>query len=139
MSVLVKQEIPDLDETLDLYASVGWVSYTEDPDLLMEALRNSTYVLSARNDAGTLVGLARVISDNCTIAYLQDILVLPQAHRTGVGTALMEEIKKRSKHIRQLVLLTDSDHAQRSFYEAHGMAEVHDVEPQPLRSFVRLL
>jgi len=138
MSIVIKQEIPAPNETLDLYASVGWVAYTQDPDLLMEALERSTYVLTARNDDGTLVGLARVISDNTTIAYLQDILVLPEAHRTGVGTSLMDEILKRSKHIRQLVLLTDADPTQRLFYEARGLTEVHDVAPQPLRAFVRL-
>lgn len=138
MSVEILQEVPSQDETLDLYASVGWVTYTQDPETLMAALEGSSYVLTARNDANELVGLARVISDNQTIAYVQDILVRPEAHRTGVGSALMNEIMERSFNIRQVVLLTDSEPEQRAFYEAKGLTESHDVEPG-LRSFVRLL
>ncbi|WP_435298706.1 GNAT family N-acetyltransferase [Timonella sp. A28] len=139
MTVEIQHEIPSREETLDLYAAVGWVTYTQDPDALMAALEGSSYVLTARNDEGVLVGLVRVISDGSTIAYVQDILVDPRAHRTGVGSALLDEVMARSADIRQLVLLTDADPVQRLFYESRGMVEIHDVEPQPLRSFVRLL
>lgn len=138
MSVEITEEIPTPEETLDLYASVGWVAYTKDPDDLMAALRGSTYVLTARKKSGKLLGLARVISDNSTIAYVQDILVNPLSHRSGIGSALMDEILERSQDIRQIVLLTDAESEQRAFYEAKGFTEVHDVEPSPLRSFVVL-
>ncbi len=138
MSVVITEEIPTPEETLDLYASVGWVAYTKDPDALMDALRGSTYVLSARNETGGLLGLARVISDNTTIAYVQDILVHPESHRSGIGSALMDEILSRSTDLRQIVLLTDTEPEQRAFYESKGFTEIHEVEPAPLRSFVLL-
>ena len=74
---------------LDLYNSVGWSSYTDKPDELMKALANSTYVISCFDDA-VLVGLARSISDDSAIHYLQDILVNPAYHQRGIGRELRE-------------------------------------------------
>ncbi|GAA1436908.1 hypothetical protein GCM10009616_37780 [Microlunatus lacustris] len=132
------EEMPLPDEFLALYGAVGWSTYTDDPARLLSALQHSTWVLTARRK-GELLGLARVISDRHTIAYLQDLLVAPEAQRSGVGGSLLDEVLRRCSDIRQVVLLTDAEDRQRLFYESHGLREVHDVEPAPLRSFVRLM
>ena len=53
---------------------------------LPTAIRNSTYVVTAWH-ADQLVGLARGLSDDVSIFYLQDILVHPDYQRTGIGEA----------------------------------------------------
>ena len=73
-------------------------------------------------DGGRLVGLARVVSDGHTIAYLQDILVHPEEQRTGVGKALMAEAADAFSHVRQFVLITDDEERQQSFYRACGFS-----------------
>ncbi|MBT2503518.1 GNAT family N-acetyltransferase [Curtobacterium sp. ISL-83] len=138
MPCSVTAERPARDELLRLYASVGWTAYTRDPDRLVAAVAASQLVLVARTDEGALVGLARAISDGLTIAYVQDVLVDPAVQRTGVGGALLDEVLRRTADIRQVVLLTDAEPAQRAFYESRGFTETHDVAPQPLRSFVRI-
>ncbi|KQO62668.1 GNAT family N-acetyltransferase [Curtobacterium sp. Leaf261] len=123
-------------ELLDLYASVGWSAYTRDPELLVRALDGSSAVFTVR-DGDVLVGLARVLTDGATIVYLQDVLVRPSHHRRGVGARLVDAVLAEYSHVRQLVLITDAEPGQRSFYESRGLVEVHDADPA-LRAFVRL-
>lgn len=89
-------------------------------------------------DGGRLVGLARVVSDGHTIAYLQDILVDPGHQRRGIASELLRRIFARFGHVRQHVLLTDTEERQRAFYETHGFRESRDVEGDELRAFVRV-
>ena len=133
----IVEEILERDELVDLYDAVGWSAYTRDADMLVAGVAASWLVLTARDVDGALVGMARVVSDGATIAYVQDILVAPSAQRDGVGTALLDAVAGRTTGIRQTVLLTDAEPGQRAFYEAAGFTEAHDVEPHPLRAFVR--
>lgn len=89
----------------------------------------------ARNQDGELVGLARAVSDDATICYLQDILVRPSFQGAGVGRALLEHVTARYAHVRQTVLVTDNDPEQRGFYEAMGFTEGLNFAPEPVRVF----
>jgi GNAT superfamily N-acetyltransferase len=123
-----------LDDLLDLYGSVGWTAYTTQPDVLRAAIAGSSFVVTARR-GGRLVGLARAVSDGATICYLQDILVRPDEHRTGVGRALATAVLDRYRSVRQKVLLTDDDPGQRAFYESLGYTDTREIGT--LRAFVR--
>lgn len=123
-------------EALALYRSVGWAAYTRDPALLVQAIKNSSFVVTARNAEADLVGLARAVSDDATICYLQDILVDPAFQGAGVGRHLVEAVQTRYRHVRQTVLLTDDEPGQRAFYQALGFTEGDDFSPGPLRVFV---
>lgn len=83
------------------------------------------------------MGLARVVSDDATIAYVQDVLVRPDAHGRGVGRALLEAALARYAHVRQVLLITDDEPAQRAFYEALGFTEGADVASSAIRTFVQ--
>lgn len=138
MPATVTAEIPSRTELLALYDAVDWSAYTRDPDVLVAGIDGSWLVLTARDDAGALVGLARVVSDGATIASVQDILVAPSQQRAGVGRALLDVVAERTTGIRQTVLLTDDEPGQRAFSESAGFTEAHDVAPHPLRAFVSL-
>ncbi len=127
-------DVEDLrpDEVVALYDSVGWSAYTKRPDVLMAALAGSTAILAARED-NLLIGLARVVSDGASICYLQDIIVHPEHQRRGIGRELVRRILEPYAEVRQKVLLTDDDAAQREFYESLGFQLVQD----PLRAFAR--
>ena len=124
-------------DILSLYNSVGWTAYTSSPDVLFQAIKSSSFVVSAWNEGGNLVGLARTISDDATICYLQDILVHPDLQRTGVGRALFGRVLERYDHVRQTVLITDDEPWQRAFYESMGMTEGADFSVGPVRVFVK--
>ncbi len=128
--------IPSQKELVDLYDSVGWSKYTENPELLSEGVGASLRVATAWDATGRLVGLARLVGDGYTIVYLQDILVRPQWQRTGVGRWLMEEVFAPYAHVRQQVLLTDDEPRQRAFYESLGFKEIRDLDWET-RAFIR--
>ena len=128
----------DTDEILDLYGSVGWAAYTRDPAALTRAIANSTYVVEARTVRGTLVGLARGMSDDSSIFYLQDILVRPEWQRKGVGRALVKDCLDRFSHVRQKVLLTDDLPAQHRFYEGMGYRDTRQIDNVELHTFVQI-
>ncbi|MGX7825234.1 GNAT family N-acetyltransferase [Actinokineospora sp. 24-640] len=125
-----------LDELLALYAAVGWSAYTDSPSLLQAGVDGASYVVTARQ-GGRLVGLARALSDGATVCYLQDVLVHPAEQRRGIGRALVGAVLDRYRTVRQKVLLTDDEPAQRAFYESLGYTEIRDYGPGTLRSFVR--
>lgn len=126
----------DMDEVIELYRAVGWTVYTDNPATLEAALAGSSRVVTARRD-GRLVGLARVISDGASICYLQDVLVHPDAQRSGIGRALVAAALEPYSSVRQKVLLTDDEPGQRAFYESLGYQETHDYDGGTVRAFVR--
>ena len=97
---------PSRREMLALYNSVGWSAYTNAPERLVCSVLNSSHVVCARQ-TGVLVGLARVVSDFGTLAYLQDVLVDPGMQRRGIGAELVARVLEPFADVRQTVLLTE--------------------------------
>lgn len=124
-----------LRDLVRLYSAVGWTAYTKAPESLAAAISGSSYVITARMD-GDLVGLARAVSDNATICYIQDILVDPEYQRSGLGRQMVETILGQYPDVRQKVLVTDDEPGQRAFYESLGFTEASGMEP-PIRAFVK--
>ncbi|MEV6601622.1 GNAT family N-acetyltransferase [Actinoplanes sp. NPDC051346] len=119
------------DEAFGLYDAVGWYGYTKDVGKLVRSLAGSHLVLTVRNADGRLVGLARTVSDGETVCYLQDLLVHPDAQRSGIGRALVEELKRRYEHCRFFLLSTDAAESPEAeishpFYRALGFVAHED-------------
>lgn len=134
--VVSADDRPSRAELVELYDAVGWTSYTHDPDVLVAAVEGSTRVVTARYGED-LLGLARVVSDGATIAYLQDVLVRPELQREGVGRALVVAALEPFAHCRQKVLLTDDEPRQRAFYTSLGFAEIREHGDGSLRAFIK--
>lgn len=128
---------PTMDELVDLYNSVGWAAYTAEPESLLKAVTGSSFVVTAR-DGGTLAGLARGLSDDVSIFYLQDLLVHPNQQRRGVGRQLLDRCLERYDHVRQRVLLTDDLPHQHRLYRAAGYHDVATVTSVPIHAFVNI-
>jgi len=127
------------EQLVTLYNSVGWVAYTneqERPKLLL-AIQNSTYVVSAWSE-DQLIGLARGLSDDVSIFYLQDILVHPEFQQKGVGRQLLSNCLERFEHVRMKVLLTENEEKQIRFYKAMDFKNTKDLKQIPLNAFVQV-
>jgi len=133
---LSDQGRPGRDDLAALYGCVGWTAYLADLDALERGVRGSLRVVTARHGS-VLVGLARVVGDGATIAYLQDVLVHPEHRRVGLGRRLVGAAFAPFGRVRQHVLLTDDGADQRAFYESLGFTEIRDLAPGSLRAFVR--
>ena len=124
--VTITDQNPTMPEVLALYKSVGWSMYTRDPARLERALTLSLMVLGAY-EGKQLVGLIRAVGDGETILFIQDLLVLPEYQRRGIGKQLIEALLARFPEVRQRVLLTDDDPKTRNFYKAAGFVESQQV------------
>lgn len=111
-------ELPE-QAVRSLYIDNNWTVYTEDMPKLMEAIGNSLAVVTAW-DGDTLAGLVRAVGDGHSILYIQDILILKDYRRRGIGSALLNKVLELYSHVRQKVLLTDDSPMTRGFYEANG-------------------
>ncbi|AXH94965.1 GNAT family N-acetyltransferase [Ornithinimicrobium avium] len=134
--VISAEDRPGREELVELYDAVGWTAYASDPEVLEAAVCGSSRVVTARY-GDQLLGLARVVSDGVTIAYLQDVLVRPELQREGVGRQLVQAALEPFAACRQKVLLTDDEPRQRKFYESLGYSEIREHGDGRLRAFVR--
>jgi GNAT superfamily N-acetyltransferase len=132
---ILAAESVDRESLCALYESVGWSSYTRDINLLLAAIRGSDFlVIAQEND--TLVGLARAISDDASVAYIQDILVRPSHQGRGIGKDLVRAVLERYGHVRQKVLLTDNRPEQLQFYSSLGFKNTRNLVNTDLNAFV---
>lgn len=114
------------EEILNLYKSVGWSAYTKQPEILRNGFLNSLLILAAY-DNNKLIGIIRVVGDGYTIIFIQDILVLPEYQRKGIGTALLQEVLNQFKDIRQIELVTDNTPKTIAFYKSMGFYEMSEI------------
>ena len=110
-------------EILNLYSSVGWTAYTDDPMSLKAGFQNSLLTLAAY-EGNTLLGVIRTVGDGQTIVYIQDILVLPEHQRRGFGTALVQAVLERFREVRQIMLTTDNTPKTIHFSESLGFVQM---------------
>ena len=92
ITIVCDRSLPEAG-LLELYGAAGWQAYLE-PGLLREAYSRSLYALGAF-DGGRLVGAVRAVGDGCTIILIQDLLVLPEYRRRGIGRLLLEQNAER--------------------------------------------
>lgn len=122
-----KNDTISFDEIFPLYEAVGWTNYTTNPTMLKNALEHSLFLISARDEDGKLIGFLRAVGDGYSIVYIQDIIVLPEYHRQGIGTQLLRQTMEHFKEVYQMILTTDSELKTVAFYESNGFTALSKV------------
>jgi len=115
------------DAILQLYLNNEWYAYTNRKELLFNGIRNSLDVIGAY-DNDLLVGLIRTVGDLNTIIYIQDIVVLKEYQRQGIGKHLIKIIVDKYADVRQICLMTDNSDKTRKFYESLGLISYDKVQ-----------
>ena len=115
------------EEIFPLYEAVRWTNYTTNPTMLKNALEHSLFILTARDEEGKLIGFLRAVGDGYSILYIQDIIVLPEYQRQGIGTQLLRRTLDYFNEVYQIILTTDSEVKTIAFYEANGFTALSKV------------
>lgn len=115
------------NEVLNLYKSVGWCSYTEQPKMLEHAFEHSLKILGA-HDGEKLVGIIRAVGDGYSIVFIQDILVLPEYQHKGIGKKLVETMLKCYPDVYQIELATDNTEKTIAFYKSCGFVPYSEMD-----------
>lgn len=114
------KRIPSNEDLQKLYLSVGWDVYVKNNEDMTVLLKKACYFVTVW-DNDQLLGLTRVISDDHSIAYVQDILIDSDYQGNGIGSKLLNMIKERFNHVRQVVLMTDTSEKTINFYEKNEL------------------
>ena len=119
MITIKKQEFVKLEDILHLYQAVGWTNYTNQPQMLEQALSHSLVIYLALDD-DAVVGLIRLIGDGFSSVFVQDLIVLPSYQRQGIGSTLMKEALEDYKEVYQVQLATEQTEKNVGFYRSMG-------------------
>ena len=79
----------------------------------------------------TPIGMARMITDYATLAYLTDVYVVPEHQGRGIGKWLIgccREYCLSLEHLRFMVLLTGNEQAQALYRRELGMMRLDGAE-----------
>ena len=119
MIIIRKQEIIKLEDVFYLYQAVGWTNYTNQPQMLEQALSHSLAIYLAL-DGDAVVGLIRLVGDGFSSVLVQDLIVLPSYQRQGIGSSLMKEALEDFKEAYQVQLATEQTEKNVVFYRSMG-------------------
>ncbi|MFH8612562.1 GNAT family N-acetyltransferase [Streptomyces sp. NPDC018029] len=114
----------DLDDVLAVYhaSGLGERRPVQDRARMAAMIRQANLVVVAREADGTLIGIARSISDFSYVTYLSDIAVIRRHQRSGVGTALLEATRREAPDAKVVLL---SAPAATGYYPRMGFTR-HD-------------
>ena len=119
MIKITKETSVSLDDVLHLYQAVGWTNYTNQPQMLEQALSHSLAIYVAR-DGEKIVGLVRLVGDGFSSVFVQDLIVLPSYQRQGIGSFMMKQALADYKDTYQIQLATEESEKTLGFYRSLG-------------------
>ena len=119
MIKIIKETSVSIDDVLHLYQAVGWTNYTNQPQMLAQALSHSLATYLAR-DGEKIVGLARLVGDGFSSVFVQDLIVLPSYQRQGIGSSMMKQALADYKDAYQIQLATEQTEKNLGFYRSLG-------------------
>lgn len=126
MIIYKTNEPIEIEKLSALYESVGWVGYTNHPEIMANILSGAQFYMSAW-DGEDLVGLVRTIGDGCYILYIQDILIRPEYQRQGIGQTLIKQALEKGKGMHQIILTTDNTEKTSAFYRSVGFVSMEET------------
>ena len=83
-------------EIANLYRAGGWWKDEYDPKELPRLIQGSfLFAVAVNLQTGQAIGMGRVISDGVSDGYIQDLVVLPEYRKTGIGTRIVSLLVKK--------------------------------------------
>jgi GNAT superfamily N-acetyltransferase len=116
----------------EVNAAYAWAEWPQREAWRLEAVGRSSAWLAARDEDGSLIGVARLLDDGGLHASLWDVIVRPDRRRRGIGTALVRAALDRCAD-RRLVALVSTPDAVPFFATMGFLAESHGHAAMYLR------
>ena len=86
----------DEEEIADLYRAGGWWKEEYKPENLRYLIRGSfAFAVAVDTKTGRAISMGRVISDGVSDGYIQDLVVLPEYRKQGIGTRIIRVLVDR--------------------------------------------
>ena len=124
----------DEDSFIKLYKDGGWwkESYNANRSFIDKIVKNSFLFVAAFDDNNQIVGVGRALSDGCSDAYIQDVVVLKSSRGQGIGKAIINFLIKelKSHNIDWIGLIGEPN--TESFYKQLGFKSLENHIPMTL-------
>jgi ribosomal protein S18 acetylase RimI-like enzyme len=118
------------EEIVELYKAGGWWRDSYDPSGIKSLIDGSfAFAVAFDPKKGKAIGMGRVISDGVSDAYIQDMVVLPEYRKSGIGKKLVNFLLKHclSKGLTWIGLIAEPN--QDKFYSPLGFKTMKDHVP----------
>jgi aralkylamine N-acetyltransferase len=125
----------DDEDIANLYRAGGWWKEEYDQKELPRLIRGSfLFAVAVDKKTGHAVGMGRVISDGVSDGYIQDLVVLPDYRKTGIGASIVSTLVKKSveRGISWIGLIAEPD--TEKFYLPFGFHPMEGHVPLKFRS-----
>lgn len=117
----LKENCIDVETYLWLRKQVGWKILSEKQ--AAGAIGHCLYNVVAYDD-GKAVGMGRIVGDGCVVSYIQDLVVIPEYQKSGVGSLviskLIEYVKSITEDGTEMMLCLMCAKGREGFYIKHG-------------------
>ena len=120
----------DNHEIADLYRAGGWWKEEYDPAALGSLIRGSfSFAVAVDKKTGKAIGMGRVISDGVSDGYIQDLVVLPDYRKSGIGKEMISALVDRclQSGITWIALIAEPD--TENFYFPIGFVPMQGYVP----------
>lgn len=118
------------EEIVALYQAGGWWQESAENRRRIEPMiRGSFCFMVAHLEDGRAIGMARVISDGASDAYIQDVVVFPEYRGRGIGRELIRRLTAfcRERGIGWIGLVAEPGTVP--FYQSLGFTALKDYQP----------
>jgi len=118
------------DDLVKLYKAGGWWKNSYDKSKLKDLIKGSfIFAIVIDNNTKQTIGMGRIISDGVADAYIQDLLVLPDYRKQGIGKKLVDKLINycKSKGLKWIALIAEPD--QDGFYSSIGFKQMDKYVP----------
>jgi GNAT superfamily N-acetyltransferase len=122
-------------DIVNLYRAGGWWKEEYNQRELPRLIRGSfLFVVAVDVKTGHAVGMGRVISDGVSDGYIQDLVVLPEYRKTGIGARIISTLVKKcvERGISWIGIIAEPD--TEKFYLPFGFHPMEGHVPLKFRS-----
>jgi spermidine synthase len=121
-------------ELITLYKEAGWwkPDFSKDSSFI-DCIVKHTYCFAGAFHKNKMIGMGRAISDGCSDAYIQDVVVLKKYRGNGIGAAIIKEIVAhlQSNGIDWIALVAEP--GTEKFYNGLGFRRMKEHIPMLLK------
>lgn len=119
-----------VDDIVKLYKAGDWWKEHYDKNSIPDLIKGSfAFAVAIDKQNNKTIGMGRVLSDSVSDAYLQDIVILPEYRKKGIGKklilSLVDFCKKRG--VTWIALISEPD--QEQFYKKLGFKDMKKYTP----------
>jgi len=125
---IVKEADPQ--QIKELFAEGGWWNDENDKiEFFVQSLIKNTFLFAVAKYDGRIVGMGRVLSEGISDAYIQDVVVLKDFRKQGIGGGIIRLLLKEllDRKISWIGLI--SVPGAENFYKEIGFEVMQDYTP----------